>query len=77
MLDQLMWSKQEEEKITELMHEEVVLDGRKTGRHPDRPEAIRMMQRLKQSKKWSPNERADKGLQRTDTTVKLEVSVGS
>jgi len=71
------WSSNEEAKIAELMREELVLDGRKTGKHPDRAEAIRMMQRLKQSKKWSPNERTDKGLQRTDTTIKPEVSVGS
>jgi hypothetical protein len=51
-----IWSEQEEEKIAELMREGLVIDGKKTGKFPDRKEAIRMMRRLVLAKKWRPTD---------------------
>lgn len=56
MRDYNSWSEQEEAKILELTESDIILDGKKTGKHPTRPEAVRMMQRLKASKKWRPTD---------------------
>lgn len=49
------WSAEGEKKIAELMANPISKDNTKK---PDRKEAIRMMQRLKQSGKWYPEDDA-------------------